>query len=88
MKSLVVEGYNLTPNFNKGVTDYTLEVPNEVERVAISAVKDDTHAQVSGGGSVELSEGLNKVTIVVTAQKGNVKKYNINIFFLKKFMGF
>lgn len=79
LKSLVVEGYNLTPNFNKNVTDYTLEVQNEVERVAISAVKDDTHAQVSGGGSVELSEGLNKVTIVVTAQKGNVKKYNINI---------
>ena len=79
LKSLSVEGYTLSPEFNKNETNYTLEVPNDVESVVISAVKDESHAQVSGGGTIELAEGLNKVVITVTAQKGNVKKYNIDI---------
>lgn len=79
LKSLAVDGFELTPAFSVNTLEYSLTVENNVTSVNVSAVKAETHASVSGSGAIELSEGLNVVTIVVTAQKGNQKKYVINI---------
>ena len=83
LKSLEVVGYSLTPEFDKNTTTYSLEVENEVSKVAINAYRDDSSASISSSASdtdnVELTEGLNKVTFTVTAQKGNRKVYTINI---------
>ncbi len=79
LKSLVVEGYELTPSFDKNTTDYTLEVPNEIENINITATKDDSNATVIGDGAKELTEGLNRFEIVVTAEKGNKKTYVVEV---------
>lgn len=79
LKSLGVEGFEISPSFEKNTLEYSLEVENNVTSVNVVATKAESHASVNGAGSVELSEGLNKVTVVVTAQKGNQKKYLINI---------
>ncbi len=79
LKNLTIEGYELSPEFNKDTLEYSLEVENDVESVRVSAVKSDGNASVSGAGEISLSEGINKVEIVVTAQKGNKKTYKINI---------
>lgn len=79
LKSLVVDGYALTPAFNKNTLEYRVEVPNEITNVNISANKEDNTAQISGDGAKELTEGDNKFEIVVTAQKGNSKTYVINV---------
>ena len=79
LSSLVVDGYDITPAFDKDTLEYSLEVPNDIERVNISATRADNTATVKGIGEVELVEGKNKFEIVVTAQKGNQKTYVINI---------
>lgn len=79
LKSLGVDGFETTPAFNKDTLEYALTVENNVTSVNVSALRADNTASVSGAGTIQLSEGLNVVTIVVTAQKGNQKKYVINI---------
>lgn len=79
LSSLGVSGYTLSPEFNKNTLEYNLEVENEVENITIVAKKADSSASINGVGEKKLSEGTNKFTIVVTAQKGNTKKYVINI---------
>ena len=79
LKSLGVEGYSISPAFNKESYEYTLEVENNVERVNITGGVEDSTAHVSGLGTVDLTEGANKFEIVVTAQKGNTNKYTITI---------
>lgn len=79
LKSLTVDGYTLTPNFNKDTTNYSLTVPNDVRNINVKATKNDSHASVSGAGNIKLQEGNNKVNIVVTAQNGNKRTYTINV---------
>lgn len=79
LKSLSVDGYEITPKFDKDTLEYSLEVENEVESVTIKASKADSSASVSGTGEKELTEGVNKFNIVVTAEKGNKKTYVIEI---------
>ena len=73
LKSLGVEGYSISPAFNKESFEYTLEVENNVERVNITGGVEDSTAHVSGLGTVDLTEGANKFEIVVTAQKRKYK---------------
>lgn len=79
LKELAITDYQLTPAFDKNTTDYTLEVPNEVENITISASKEDSKSTVTGDGTKELTEGLNRFEIVVTAEKGNKKTYVIEV---------
>lgn len=79
LRSLVVEGYEISPAFSKNVLEYNLEVENDIEKVNIVAAKDDNRSSIKGAGEVVLSEGINKIEIVVTAQKGNNKTYILNI---------
>lgn len=79
LKSLSVEGYEITPEFDKDTLKYSLEVENEVEKITIKAGRTDNSERVSGTGEKELTEGLNKFEIVVTAEKGNKKTYVIEV---------
>lgn len=79
LKEITVDGYEITPTFNKDTLEYELEVENDIEKVNVNAVKEDSRATLKNPGEVELTEGLNKVEIVVTAEKGNKRTYVLNI---------
>lgn len=79
LKDLTIENFELDPAFDKEVSYYSLEVPNETESITINATKEDSSATVSGAGTKELTEGLNRFEIVVTAEKGNKKNYIIEV---------
>ena len=79
LKSLGVEGYSVTPEFDKEKYEYELEVENEVEKIEINARVNDANASVAGAGEKELIEGPNKFEIVVTAQKGNSLTYTLTV---------
>ena len=79
LRSLGVDGYEITPEFSTDKLEYSLEVENDVESVNIVAVRADSTASVSGAGEVTLTEGINTFNIVVTAQKGNKKTYVLTI---------
>ena len=79
LKSLTVEGYELDPVFDSGTTEYSVLVKQGVENVNITAIPSDNSASVNGTGSVSVSEGLNVIKIVVTAENGYKKEYILNV---------
>lgn len=79
LKSLEIEGYSLSPEFNKDTLEYTVNVPSTVTSVNIKATKNDNTAEVSGDGEHEVVEGNNRFEIKVRAQNGSEKTYVINV---------
>lgn len=79
LKSLSVEGYELEPIFDSGTTEYNVSVKEGTESVNIKAIPEDNEASVNGVGDITVSEGLNVVNVVVTAENGYQKTYILNI---------
>ena len=79
LSSLTVGNYQISPEFDKNTTEYTVTVPNEAESVVISAKKESSSAAISGTGTKKPAVGENTYTIKVTAENGNVKEYNVKI---------
>lgn len=79
LKSLGVSGYNISPAFNKDTTEYNLTVPNDQTKVTVKAEANDTKAKVEIKGGDNLQVGNNKVEVIVTAEDGSTKVYNINV---------
>ena len=77
LKSLSVEGYEITPEFNKDTLEYAATVPSTIDKINIIANKNDSTASVEGAGEKEVVEGSNPFEIVVTAQNGSTKTYKL-----------
>ena len=78
LKSLSVEGYTLSPEFNADTLEYTVELEASVEKIMVNAEKADSYASLSGGGEITVSEGDNRIEIKVTSETGKEKVYVIN----------
>lgn len=72
----ITEGV-ISPEFNSDVTEYAISVPNEITVLNISAVAEDTAAEVEIVGNEELKVGENNIQIIVTAEDGSTTTYNI-----------
>jgi len=79
LKGLEVEGYEITPQFSKDVTEYSVNVPEGTETITIKTKKSDSKASVSGDGTVEVTPGLNTFNIIVKAENGSEKTYTLNV---------
>lgn len=79
LRSLTIDGYELSPTFSKDITEYSIEVPDDVKTINVSAKVNDGTARVNGTGEIDVNEGTNKVNIIVTAQNGATKTYSINV---------
>lgn len=77
--SLSVEGAELSPAFNKDVTEYTATLPVDTTKAKIIATAADSKASITGAGEIDVVDGLNKVEITVTAEHGEKKTYVINL---------
>ena len=78
LKSLTVEGYSLSPEFNKDTLEYSVELPADATKININASKEDSYASVNGTGEKDVIEGDNRFEIVVTSETGSTKTYVIN----------
>ena len=74
-----MEGYSLTPTFHKNILEYDLVLSDPVSSVNVIAEAADSNASVSGAGKYNLTEGLNVISITITAQNGSSSTYRINI---------
>ena len=77
LSNLSVEGYDLTPSFDKDTLEYTVTLESGTEKINVSAEVEDKTASVKGTGEVSVSEGINTLEIKVTAENGNEKTYRI-----------
>ena len=81
LKSLSVEGYEISPKFDKDVNEYTVTVPSTVDKINIIAKKADSYASIEGTGEKTVEEGVNTFEIVVTSETGvsNTYKLTVNV---------
>lgn len=77
LKSLSIEGYELDKPFDKEQLEYNVTLDPGTEKINVSAVVEDSTAKTKGTGEVSVSEGINKIEIVVTAENGNERTYKI-----------
>lgn len=79
LKSLIVTGCNLKPEFTSAATEYTCNVANTTNQVTISAEKSSMYASMSGDGVIILNNNETTTEIVVTASNGDKRVYRIKI---------
>lgn len=79
LSSLGVNGFALTPTFNKNTASYDLIVDNSVSDVSVYANVIDSKASVSGTGNIALHSGINEIRIKVRAQNGDEREYVIRV---------
>lgn len=77
LKELSVDGYKITPNFDKQTVNYELKKEVKSDSILIKAEVDDESATVTGIGEVTLNDGENEIRIDVTAESGTVRTYYI-----------
>lgn len=81
--------YDLAPAFDPATTAYTVNVPNNVTGVDITATTEDSKASLKINGTAatsgmvrtvgSLSVGDNQVVVAVTAEDGTVKTYTLTV---------
>ena len=79
LKSLEVEGYEISPAFDKKTSEYSVSVPSTVSKINIKASKEDSYASISGTGEKEVSEGVNTFDITVTSETGVSNIYSLKV---------
>lgn len=77
LSSLKIDGYDLTPSFDKDTLEYSVTLEPGTEKINVSAEVEDKTATIKGTGEVSVSEGVNTIEVVVTAENGNEKTYKV-----------
>ena len=67
LEYLEVEGYELTPNFDKQTLEYIVREKIKSEEITIKAKTDDDKAKVEGIGTLKIEQGKEEYRIDVTA---------------------
>ncbi len=80
LKELHLDVEGLSPNFNKNTTNYNIVVGNDKNSINVTAVPEDSNANVSITGNKNIKVGTSKIQVKVTAQdKKTTKTYTINV---------
>ena len=80
LKSLKMSSGNI--NFNSNINDYNIIVKNEIEKITITSELTDSKSKYKEdfkNKTIELNEGMNKVSITVIAEDNMENTYNLNI---------
>lgn len=70
----------LSPAFASEITGYQAVVPYEADMVIVSAIAEDSLANVEVFGGKNLELGNNEVQITVTAENGTKTIYKVNVY--------
>jgi hypothetical protein len=80
LKSLHVDPGVPAPQFNRSITNYVVNLPNNIAGITVLAEAEDENAMVSGNGYHALNVGNNVVDVIVKAENGTtVKTYTLNV---------
>lgn len=80
LESLSITGVDFKNEFKKTTADYFARLDDDdLEKVTVNAVAEDSSAIVTIYGNTNLKDGKNKIIINVTADNGDVRTYRIYI---------
>lgn len=77
--SLQISAGTIEPAFDPEVSDYTITVEDHITTITLTAVASHSAATIEGDGMKTLEYGENPVEIIVTAEDGSTKTYNLTI---------
>ena len=80
LDSLTVEGFTISPTFDRYTMEYAVEVTEETTEITVTAVPNSKEVTVTGTGSVQLHTGENLIPVTVTATSGQVRTYTLSVF--------
>ncbi len=80
LKSLSVDPGTLTPEFSPEVTNYTINVSEDVDTISVAcSVEETTSNVIEAGGFKRLQPGSNSAHVTVQAADGSKLTYNFTI---------
>ena len=77
LTSLEIAEGAATPEFSSNVTEYSINVANEITKLNIAATPEHSKATANVTGNEELQVGENTIEIVVTAENGSTTTYKV-----------
>lgn len=77
LQSLLIEGYELYPEFNKNILTYYVVIPFETNSLNITAETENENSTIKIVGNTNLNRTENTIKITVTAPNKTSKTYNI-----------
>lgn len=78
LKGITTSEGMLSPTFDPSITDYTINVGSNINNINIGAILNEGQT-IAGTGNHNLNYGENTIPIVVTAEDGGTKTYNIKV---------
>lgn len=75
VSNITVDGFKISPPFNKNTTSYVVWLPYETTRIIVTATPESSKASVKIEGSGDLQEGENQIRIICTAEDGVAQTY-------------
>lgn len=79
LKSLIIASGKINPVFKSSVREYTMTVKSDVKDLEVKAIATSSKATVKVIGNNDLIEGMNIVTITVTAENGKKTDYIVTV---------
>ena len=81
LEVLEIENVLFEPAFDSNITDYKLEVSNEISSLNVFAVPENENSIVEISGSNKLDVGNNLIEIIVSSQNQKMKKkYSLHVY--------
>ena len=81
LENLAIRQEMLFPSFDNNITQYEIEVANDIEKLDILAVPEKINAKIQIIGNDGLKIGNNYIQVIVTAENGiTTKKYGIKAY--------
>ena len=78
LSSLGVEGKELSPEFNPDTLEYGVSLEPETTKINVIASASHYGASIDGIGEKDVTDGDNRIEILVTAENGSQQTYVIN----------
>ena len=79
LKTLDVSGFTLNPTFKSNINTYSMKVKNNITALKVTAIPNHDKATIAITGNSNWKEGVNVVTIKVTAEDGTINNYIVNV---------
>ncbi len=79
LKSLSITNYSIEPTFDSDVLSYEVYIPSNINKVTVNASASSSKATVTGAQEYEITDAETDITITVTPEVGQEKKYVLTI---------
>ena len=79
LSELEIEGYTLTPEFDKQTLEYSIKEEVKSNEINIKASTSNNKAKINGSGNIKINKDKNEYRIDVTAENGSTRTYIIKL---------